>query len=663
MLAEPYGILKKHFCLSQDKVWTLSNKRPSRLRDNLTELEDILSHQTIVEIEWSTTADHGIGFMVFHNGIIIHITVDLHSSDLINILIDKTLEGKLLGDIASASASLDVIVLAHGIPQLTVIQANQPLMNSALPTLLGQNNVTVNGIQLPGPTTRRQERKVTISPNRSSICVWWEREGNEIFAWAPVVRAEDRANILIYSLVNLELIACHYSEHNPIAIEFLANNGATLRVTELMSSVKGHISIVSTVFSINQPFKQIRQQQIRLSVLPRCHSYSPDQQILLLGCVDATIIAWNLTRDTHCSIKASFIPFHLRWHSSSSFFVMSSERGQLQCWDRALNPLLIRLRNAIGSREGAPVVHLQQYLRHQPSIASLRWSNLPQELNNSRDTQIKPVKPMRHKSMRSSRNKLRSRSLISQTTTAKAAAHHLFISFERGPVLCLEFLTSCWPANSALGSLSLCSEFLIRQQFDAAIQHLLSLNWTKVNSFQEEDLLLNCFMKVGNVLLLRSDGDPASADILERLVMQLLNCAKDDEALVEPIFDFARRCCRLMLRKKRVDKAAVYATRLEDMDLLVESILHAQAARDEALVRQLTTVLDYVRDSYSSTFSSSSGSSRSLSYTSSVTSSSLSCSTCDENLTVEIIQPQFSHLQLGVHDDDDRVHVISFGEV
>lgn len=39
LLAEPYSILKKHFCLSQDKVWTLSNKRPSKLRDNLTELE------------------------------------------------------------------------------------------------------------------------------------------------------------------------------------------------------------------------------------------------------------------------------------------------------------------------------------------------------------------------------------------------------------------------------------------------------------------------------------------------------------------------------------------------------------------------------------------------------------------------------------------------
>jgi len=99
LLAEPYGTLKKQFCLSQDKAWTLSNKRPSKLRDNLAELEDILSHQIIVETDWYTTTDHGIGYMIFHNGIIIHLIVLLHSSDIINILIDKTLEGKLLGDI------------------------------------------------------------------------------------------------------------------------------------------------------------------------------------------------------------------------------------------------------------------------------------------------------------------------------------------------------------------------------------------------------------------------------------------------------------------------------------------------------------------------------------------------------------------------------------
>ena len=33
-------------------------------------------------------------------------------------------------------------------------------------------------------------------------------------------------------------MACHYSEHNPIAVQFLTSDGATLRVTELVSSVK-----------------------------------------------------------------------------------------------------------------------------------------------------------------------------------------------------------------------------------------------------------------------------------------------------------------------------------------------------------------------------------------------------------------------------------------
>ena len=177
------------------------------------------------------------------------------------------------------------------------------------------------------------------------------------------------------------------------------------------------------------------------------------------------------------------IPFHINWHSSSAFFVISNERGQLQCWDRALNPLLLRLRNVTGSREGSAVLHLQQYLRHQPSIASLKWADLPQEDSKQREN----AKIPRQKSMRSNRKKLRSRLLLHDNPAAKAAkvaAHHLFVCFERGPLLCLEFLTSCWPGHSSLGSFSLCSEFLVWQQFEAAVQHLLSLNWTKVNSFQ-----------------------------------------------------------------------------------------------------------------------------------------------------------------------------------
>lgn len=150
-----------------------------------------------------------------------------------------------------------MLVIAHGIPHLTIIATNQPVFNTVRPSPLNQCNVTVNSVQLPGPGTRRQERKITFAPNNNSvslielirdtqkndpnfvtnqICVWWEREGGELFAWAPVVRAEDRANILIYSTTS-ELIACHYTEHNPFSVEF-SKDSAQLRVAELLSSAK-----------------------------------------------------------------------------------------------------------------------------------------------------------------------------------------------------------------------------------------------------------------------------------------------------------------------------------------------------------------------------------------------------------------------------------------
>lgn len=39
LLSGPYGQLKRTLCQSRDKITTPSNKRPSRLRDNLLEFE------------------------------------------------------------------------------------------------------------------------------------------------------------------------------------------------------------------------------------------------------------------------------------------------------------------------------------------------------------------------------------------------------------------------------------------------------------------------------------------------------------------------------------------------------------------------------------------------------------------------------------------------
>lgn len=151
--------------------------------------QDLLAHHVIAHVGWSVT-DYGLGLIVFSNGFIVHLTVDLHQTDVIDIIIDKSLEGKLLADIVGGESlqprltrnitslfifekpvcsSSDLLVIAHGIPHLTIIATNQSVFNTVRPPLLNQCNVTVNSVQLPGPGTRRQERRITLAPNNSSV--------------------------------------------------------------------------------------------------------------------------------------------------------------------------------------------------------------------------------------------------------------------------------------------------------------------------------------------------------------------------------------------------------------------------------------------------------------------------------------------------------------
>ena len=207
--------------------------------------------------------------------------------------------------------------------------------------------------------------------------------------------------------------------------------------------------------------------------------------------------------------------------------------------------------------------------------------------------------------------------------SARAPAHHLLVCFERGPIVYLQLLTSCWPASCSLDSYALCTEYLLWQQLEAAVQHVLSLNWNKVVTIEDEDNILRCFIRLVNGLLLHSS--PAADNLLERVVTRVLDALKGQDSLVEPVYDAARRCCRAMLRRKRAHLAASYALRLQDMDLLVELILHARKQNDDGLVTQATAVLDCLRDEFSSSSSTSSRTS-----SSSYTTSASSCSTCDD---------------------------------
>ena len=292
----------------------------------------------------------------------------------------------------------------------------------------------------------------------------------------------------------------------------------------------------------------------------------------------------------------------------------------MQCYDRALNPLLLRFQKG---GDGNAVAHLQQYLRNQPSVLSVKWPASSVHLTDSKDNVTAYASTANPKSGRSSRKKWRTRKMEDSAGSARAPAHHLLVCFERGPIVYLQLLTSCWPASCSLDSYALCTEYLLWQQLEAAVQHVLSLNWNKVVTIEDEDNILRCFIRLVNGLLLHSS--PAADNLLERVVTRVLDALKGQDSLVEPVYDAARRCCRAMLRRKRAHLAASYALRLQDMDLLVELILHARKQNDDGLVTQATAVLDCLRDEFSSSSSTSSRTS-----SSSYTTSASSCSTCDD---------------------------------
>ena len=167
-------------------------------------------------------------------------------------------------------------------------------------------------------------------------------------------------------------------------------------------------------------------------------------------------------------------------------------------------------------------------------------------------------------------------------------------------------------------------------------------------------MLLGYFARVVNALLQQPQTKaPITDKLLEKMILHLIETVGDDEALIGPVLDAARKSFRLLSMRNRLHNAAVYALKLEDADLLVELALLARASGDQSLLQRASATLACVRESYSSESSSGSGSTCS-SYTTSGSSSrshsSLSCSTCDETTNDQNDLPsQMSNVHLSTY--------------
>lgn len=88
---------KKEFCDQCGIICIPFNKRPDKLRDRLKELEEYLVHNKIVHYNWD---DNRLKILL-STGLIVNLTVNLQTGDLINIIFDKQLFLKLQVNIIS----------------------------------------------------------------------------------------------------------------------------------------------------------------------------------------------------------------------------------------------------------------------------------------------------------------------------------------------------------------------------------------------------------------------------------------------------------------------------------------------------------------------------------------------------------------------------------
>lgn len=108
-----------------------------------------------------------------------------------------------------------------------------------------------------------------------------------------------------------------------------------------------------------------------------CIEFSPDRSNLLLGCLDGSVVLYNLTRALTHIVRSVFVPTIIRWHVDGYMVAVASARGQIQCFDFALSCIKMQCI----SEDVTPTsvidlsVYFTQSLKPQlPSLVEMEWN-------------------------------------------------------------------------------------------------------------------------------------------------------------------------------------------------------------------------------------------------------------------------------------------------
>ncbi|XP_065918443.1 WD repeat-containing and planar cell polarity effector protein fritz homolog [Dysidea avara] len=537
--------------------WTLKNRRPERLRDTLQECEDLLASNHVACMKWRTPRSFQI---VLSNGVMISFLVAWHSGDVEKIIIEKSLTARLHGTEHTIRSGIlldyHMILLFSGDPQVGVVYAHHTPLDQS--ELVGKkshksHDLKVSFCDVPGSKDPSLERKLAVNTLKDLVVIWWPYTGDTV---SNTHRSnQDWSNLVLLKLSSkVTMAGCTNTEHELVDVSFSHQHGHIIYTVEMVGLNKlqlctyeyadkkiGKVYTVSTTITTPSP-----------TLL--CERSRSDDK-LLIGCGDGSLLLFDYNAETVKKAKAYFAPISLiKWYPSGVFVFVCSLKGEIQCYDMALNQLKFQL----ASEEAAPV--------------------------------ITPILEMGNHFMVPLRLEIMEWSSVAQNGEANTGCYdNLMFVFDKGPIGLLHLELGIG-GRGRFGPTELISEYVRCKQLHESVVLLGGMNWNS----QSRDCFA-CLTIITDYLLVQPLTNITEA-LIESALGTFLAPTKPlsnqvEKVYREPIKQLMRRFFRVLLSYRHLEKAYKLAVEVGKKDLLME--LHfvasscgeeivAAAAKDEA---------------------------------------------------------------------------------
>ncbi|XP_033333987.1 WD repeat-containing and planar cell polarity effector protein fritz isoform X2 [Megalopta genalis] len=530
---------KRSYSQKRGMIYVPTNKKGNKLKDSIKYLEDQLKDNSIIYCQWY---DDCVLQLMLNNALLIQIQVNVATSDIYKITFDKYLVGKLSEYISDVLITKSYVLCTYNDNQVSLVHFTRSKKHVF--DKISKLEPKLSTIDLFGPNGRRLDKKVQTNKCNDLILIWWKSTMNEVYPWSPAVKEHDRANIHLYRLVGLklELICYIRSEFDPLCIIFDACHDNIIHSVEQKVSRKGEVTIEWRTYEISQ---QDKLQRIAVTSVPlpthtSCIKFSPNQELLLLCCIDGSVVVYDQNRATTTSVKAGFIPTLASWHSNGIIFIIGNDKGQFQHFDISLSSIKSQTLNE--DVTPANILDLSSYFRTQPALLRMEW-------NKKNDINC-------YINWHNHGNSL------------------LLLIFQRGPIGVIKLLD-----GDSLSGDVLVKRYLSLYQVEQATSLLLSMNWDTHPRACMHTLnqILNHLFK----LPLTSERENLIQNALGSFHIPVKPISQAiEEEYGDEIRDLTRRFFYHLLRYQMFEKAFRLAIDLNDHDLFMDIHFYALVVND-----------------------------------------------------------------------------------